>query len=155
MTDTTEFRTSDGTVVRVEVDGVSSSGPYDGDPYEPISRRRTDRTADTADTLRQAVDRVRPAAQDVLDSLRAMPQMPDRVALEFGVKLSAEAGVVLARAASEGHFKILLEWEQQPDARGRDTEPADEAPRPEALHPEALHPEDPRPEDPGAPDAAR
>ncbi|MFF3751721.1 CU044_2847 family protein [Streptomyces sp. NPDC002018] len=84
MTDTTEFQTSDGTVVRAEVDDASSSAPYDGDPYEPIARQRAARTVDTADTLRQAVDRVRPAAQDVLDSLRAMPQAPDRVSLEFG-----------------------------------------------------------------------
>ncbi|MEU9339190.1 CU044_2847 family protein [Streptomyces sp. NPDC048290] len=120
MTDTTNFQASDGTVVWAEVDDAP-----DRDPYEPIARPRPDRAADTAETLRQAVDRVRPAAQDVLDSLRAMPQSPDRVAMEFGVKLSAEAGVVLARAASEGHFKILLEWERQPDARNRGAEPGD------------------------------
>ncbi|MEV5549163.1 CU044_2847 family protein [Streptomyces sp. NPDC052309] len=119
MADITEFRAGDGTVLRVEVDDAPV--PYDGDVYEPVRRRGQD--ADTTanavgDTLRRAVDRVRPAAQDVLDSLRSMPQAPDRVALEFGVKLSADAGVVLARASTEAHFKVLLEWERQrPEGR--------------------------------------
>lgn len=118
MARTTEFKASDGTLLRVEVDGAPP--PYDGDAYEPVRRRTGAEAADAATgTLREAVDRVRPAAQDVLDSLRAMPQAPDRVALEFGVKLSADAGVVLARASSEAHFKVLLEWERQPRERER------------------------------------
>ncbi|MFJ4323222.1 CU044_2847 family protein [Streptomyces tricolor] len=83
-----------------------------------------------ADTLRQAVDRVRPPVQDVLASLRAMPQAPDRVCLESGVKLSADPGVVLARAATEAHFKVALEWERRPGGPGRDG--ADDQPDPDA-----------------------
>lgn len=113
---TREFRASDGSVLRVEVDGPA---PPAGDAYEPVRRRRGDTTGAAADTLRQAVDRVRPAVQDVVASLRSMPQAPDRVCLEFGVKLSADAGVVLARAATEAHFKVALEWERQPGGTGR------------------------------------
>ncbi|GCB46581.1 CU044_2847 family protein [Streptomyces sp. NL15-2K] len=127
MADITEFKASDGTVLRVEVDGPPA--PYDGGAYEPVRRRREGGTAAVADSLRQAVDRVRPAAQDVLNSLRAMPEAPDRVALEFGVKLSADAGVVLARASSEAHFKVLLEWERRPG--GADLADADDRPSPD------------------------
>jgi hypothetical protein len=126
MAEVTEFRASDGSVLRVEVDG---SEPARGDAYEPVRRRRGDAAGAAADTLRQAVDRVRPAVQDVLASLRAMPQAPDRVLLEFGVKLSADAGVVLARAATEAHFKVALEWERQPGGTGRDD--ADDATGPD------------------------
>ncbi|MFF9114431.1 CU044_2847 family protein [Streptomyces massasporeus] len=118
MAETTEFRASDGTVLRVEVDGPPP--PYGADAHEPVRRRRRPETAEGATgTLREAVDHVRPAAQDVLDSLRAMPQAPDRVTLEFGVKLGADAGVVLARVSSEAHFKVLMEWERQPRERER------------------------------------
>ncbi|GGV87935.1 hypothetical protein GCM10010294_70270 [Streptomyces griseoloalbus] len=129
MAETTEFTASDGTVVRVEVDGPAP--PYGADAHEPVRRRGRPETAQTAaGTLREAVDRIRPAARDVLDSLRAMPQAPDRVTLEFGVKLAADAGVVLARASSEAHFKVLMEWERQPRERARAPE-EDEAPVPE------------------------
>ncbi|MFE1249215.1 CU044_2847 family protein [Streptomyces sp. NPDC058766] len=132
MAETTEFRASDGTVLRVEVDGPPP--PLGADAHEPVSRRRS-ATAETATgTLREAVDRVRPAAQDVLDSLRAMPQAPDRVTLEFGVKLAADAGVVLARASSEAHFKVLMEWEREPRERERGPDEEDDgAPAPETA----------------------
>ncbi|MFF3751720.1 hypothetical protein ACFYYH_14860 [Streptomyces sp. NPDC002018] len=64
------------------------------------------------------------------------------------MKLSAEAGVVLARAASEGHFKVLLEWERQPGGRGRDTELADGA----AVRAEDLGAPDTDAQDTGPPD---
>jgi hypothetical protein len=35
---------------------------------------------------------------------------PDTVKIEFGVKLTAEAGVVIAKAATEANFKLSLEW---------------------------------------------
>ncbi|MEU3527381.1 CU044_2847 family protein [Streptomyces sp. NPDC038707] len=127
MARTTEFRVSDGSVLRVEVDGPA---PPDSDAYEPVRRRPGNAASAAADTLRQAVDRVRPAVQDVLASLRTMPQAPDRVCLEFGVKLSADAGVVLARAATEAHFKVALEWERRPGGDGRDD--ADDGPDPGA-----------------------
>ncbi|GGW59264.1 hypothetical protein GCM10010503_40560 [Streptomyces lucensis JCM 4490] len=122
---------SDGSVLRVEVDEADGLPPH-GDAYEPVSRRRGNAPAAAADTLRQAVDRVRPAVQDVLASLRAMPETPDRVCLEFGVKLSADAGIVLARAATEAHFKVALEWESQSGGTGRadaDDDPAPDSDR--------------------------
>ncbi|MEU0459696.1 CU044_2847 family protein, partial [Streptomyces sp. NPDC006129] len=64
-----------------------------------------------ADTLRSAVDRVRPAVSDIVDSLRSMPRRPDRITLEFGVKVTAEAGVVVARTAAEAHFTVGVEWD--------------------------------------------
>jgi len=66
---------------------------------------------DAADTLRNAVDRVRPAVVDIVDSLRGMPRRPDRITLEFGVKVTAEAGVVVAKTAAEAHFAVGVEWE--------------------------------------------
>lgn len=120
MATITTIELDDGSLLRVETGtptGAPTSTPRaPADPYEPIGRPRPAQTvvgaADTAaDTLRDAVDRVRPAVQDVVDSLRAMPRRPDRITLEFGVKVTAEAGVVLARTAAEAHFTVGVEWE--------------------------------------------
>ncbi|RSN13698.1 hypothetical protein DMH25_08775 [Streptomyces sp. WAC 01325] len=73
-----------------------------------------------ADTLRSAVDRVRPAVLDIVDSLRSMPRSPDRITLEFGVKVTAEAGVVVARTAAEAHFTVGVEWDVTDSAGGSD-----------------------------------
>jgi hypothetical protein len=36
------------------------------------------------------------------------------VAVEFGVKMSAETGAVIAKASTEANFKINLSWKKSP-----------------------------------------
>lgn len=38
------------------------------------------------------------------------PARPDELEVTFGVKISAEAGVVFAKLASEGSFQITMRW---------------------------------------------
>ncbi|NNN37956.1 hypothetical protein HLK59_48150 [Streptomyces sp. S3(2020)] len=123
MATITTIELDDGSLLRVETASTSATPAAPpaapaapprapADAYEPIGRPRPAETvAGAADTLRAAVDRVRPAVQDVVESLRAMPRRPDRITLEFGVKVTAEAGVVLARTAAEAHFSVGVEWE--------------------------------------------
>ncbi|AQA09581.1 hypothetical protein GTZ78_09280 [Streptomyces sp. SID8361] len=93
----------DGTAMRVEVDGPEDSG---------IDRvgRVADVVSGSAETLQEALTHIRPALEAVARSVRDMAQQPDTVSVEFGIKLSAEAGVVVAKAASEANFSVRLEW---------------------------------------------
>jgi hypothetical protein len=50
----------------------------------------------------------------VVGHVRDLATPPDKVQLEFGVKLTAEAGVVIAKAATEANFKLSLEWTLDP-----------------------------------------
>ncbi|MFE6521841.1 CU044_2847 family protein [Streptomyces sp. NPDC057794] len=112
MTAITSIRLDDGSLLRVETTAPALPRPVAEDPYEPIRRPRpADDVTGAADTLRSAVDRVRPAVSDIVDSLRSMPRRPDRITLEFGVKVTAEAGVVVARTAAEAHFTVGVEWD--------------------------------------------
>jgi hypothetical protein len=65
---------------------------------------------ESAETLEQALRRVKPAVAAVLGQVRDLATPPDTVKVEFGVKLTAEAGVVIAKATSEANFKLSLEW---------------------------------------------
>ncbi len=59
-------------------------------------------------TFEEAADGIRSIARTVLD--RLVDLGPQAVEVELGVKFSATAGVVLAKAASEGNCKITLKW---------------------------------------------
>jgi hypothetical protein len=63
-----------------------------------------------AGSLGEGLEGVRTFAGEVLASIKNSPQPPDRVAVEFGVTLSAQAGVAIAEVAGEGHLTITLEW---------------------------------------------
>lgn len=91
----------DGSTVLVEV--------ADDTGIERVGRADTV-VREASETLQEALARVRPAATAVLRSVREMTQPPDTVKLEFGVKLTAEAGVVVARTSGEANFKITVEW---------------------------------------------
>jgi hypothetical protein len=57
-----------------------------------------------------ALDRVRWAADGLLERLTSLTRSPDEVEIEFGVKLNAETGAVIAKAATEANFRINLKW---------------------------------------------
>jgi hypothetical protein len=62
------------------------------------------------ESFESALDRVRWAAEGLLARLTSLASPPDEVAIEFGVKLNAETGAVIAKAATEANFKINLKW---------------------------------------------
>ena len=64
-------------------------------------------------SVEQILDQTKPALRSVVRTLAAMG--PHQVAVEFGVMLSAEIGVVIAKGASEAHFNVTCTW-RRPDA---------------------------------------
>jgi len=129
-----EFRTEDG--VRVVVEGVE-----DEDGARLVSRG--DGPTRAARTFEDSLDGVRAAAASALRVFRDGSLRPDAVELEFGVKLSAEAGAVIAKGSAEGHLVVRLSWSPEPS-------PTRTGPRPPATRTEPL----PSPTRPEAPDAA-
>ncbi|HZN18538.1 MAG TPA: CU044_2847 family protein [Micromonosporaceae bacterium] len=61
-------------------------------------------------SLEQALDQLRPAVTAVRDRLAAMA--PDEIAVEFGIVLGAETGVVVAKGTTQVHFTVSLTWRQ-------------------------------------------
>jgi NTP-dependent ternary system trypsin peptidase co-occuring protein len=109
-----EFRTDDGTVVVVETADPTTGtrlvsrgeGPGNGPGNGTADR--------TVHTFESALGSVRSAAQSALRVFREGALRPDSVELEFGVKLSAEAGAVIAKGAAEGHLLVKLSWSPRP-----------------------------------------
>ncbi|MGW7794035.1 CU044_2847 family protein [Streptomyces bangladeshensis] len=104
-----EFRTEDGALVVVEGAGTTRSGA------RLVSRG--DGPAQAARTFEGALDGVRAAATAALRVFRDGSLRPDAVEIEFGVRLSAEAGAVIAKGSAEGHLLVKLSWApgQQPE----------------------------------------
>ncbi|MFI7497583.1 CU044_2847 family protein [Streptomyces sp. NPDC049687] len=97
-----EFKTDDGAVVAVEA----------AEPVRPGSRlvARGDGTVQAARTFEGALEGVRAAAESALRVFRDGSLRPDGVEIEFGVKLSAETGAIIAKGTAEGHLVVKLTW---------------------------------------------
>jgi DNA-directed RNA polymerase specialized sigma24 family protein len=103
----TEFQLQTGGKVIVEVD-------------EPLPEGRAVQVSRSGDlvqkakqTLDEAITNLKPAAEVVLQRLRSLDLKPDEIAIEFGIKLSAEAGAFIASASSEANFQISMKWSKE------------------------------------------
>ncbi|WP_371655338.1 MULTISPECIES: CU044_2847 family protein [unclassified Streptomyces] len=113
-----EFKTDDGAQVVVEVERHASGAK--------LVRRGDNSVSEAARTFDSALEGIRAAAESALHVFRDGRLKPDAVELEFGVKLTAEAGAVIAKTAVEGHLLVKLSW--SPGPGGTPTAPPTTAP---------------------------
>ena len=68
----------------------------------------------SAQALDKAMSTIRQMGHRVTETVKSInvADRPDKVALEFGLKLDAEAGAYIAKASTEASFKVTLTWEQ-------------------------------------------
>ena len=98
-----EFPLGDGTNILVEVDeperkGIVRAG-RGGEIVEKIQY-----------SFGEALNSIKPAAETIITKLRDLTLAPDKIEVEFGLKLSAEAGAFFASASTEANFVITLSW---------------------------------------------
>lgn len=95
--------TEAGPSLIVEVDEESLGGSV------PVGRA-DQVVAEAGKTLEAAVREIVPSAQALLDQLKAV-ETPKTIEISFGLKISVEAGAIIAKTAGEANFGIKLTWE--------------------------------------------
>ncbi|MGW0991958.1 CU044_2847 family protein [Streptomyces sp. NPDC002523] len=105
-----EFTTEDGAVVTVEATDATGGTRL-------VSNAQGGPAAQVARTFEATLDGVRAATLSALRVFRDGTLRPDSVELEFGVKLTAEAGAIIAKGAGEGQLVVRLAWTSQRPAQ--------------------------------------
>ena len=57
-----------------------------------------------------ALERLQPLAQALIARLRDLAERPDGIGVEFGLKMSMDAGLVVAHTSGEANFRVTLQW---------------------------------------------
>lgn len=125
MPDLIRFPLDEQSAVLVELDSiVDAETDPDRPEIGPVSRSG-DVIRSATTSFDDALTHVRKAAAIALAKFSDMDVGPNAVEVEFGVKLNAEAGAVIARTGMEGHLKVKLTWggtqhaaEREPDEDG-------------------------------------
>jgi hypothetical protein len=100
----------DGEVFVVELSDEQGSGV--------IRASRGDELFETsADTFESGMARVQRVAATMLARLADLPRSPDHVRAEFGLRVTAEAGLVVAKGSGDAHIKLELEWSRPEGGR--------------------------------------
>jgi hypothetical protein len=107
-----EFPLEGGGSVVVDVDGPAVA--YGETVRGDVTRGRVDEVvARTGETFEAAFERIQPAATAAIRSLRTLADRPQEVEIEFGIKISAEVGAVIAHTAAEANFRVTLRWKPE------------------------------------------
>lgn len=64
-------------------------------------------------TFEAALENVRPIANTIIAKLKNLTIIPDQIQVEFGLKLTAQAGAILASASGEANLKVALTWKRE------------------------------------------
>jgi len=110
-----EFELSDGATIVVEV--------AEDEPGIERAARIDDVVAKAGASLENTLDQVLAVANVALVKLRKLTEQPEQIEVEFGIRLNAEAGAVIARTQAEGHLQVKMIWARPatiPGAAGRE-----------------------------------
>jgi NTP-dependent ternary system trypsin peptidase co-occuring protein len=101
MAELLRYEVDEITTIAVEVDddrpGFESASPRD------IPARAAEKFSDILASGRRA-------AEIAFEQFRDMAVKPDEIGMEIGLKITAEAGAVIAKTSSEGHIVLKLVW---------------------------------------------
>jgi hypothetical protein len=94
-----------------------------GPGLKQVSLSPADLVEKSAQALERAMSVIRQMARRVSALHDELPQEFTQVELEFGVKLDAEAGALLAKASGEASINVTLTW-KRPESRQAASKPA-------------------------------
>jgi len=101
----------DGTQITIEVDEPGSQGVTRGG-------RGFNVVEEAKQKFEDALRQIKPATVAIIKTLRELSDSPDEASVEFGVKLNANSGVILASAGVEANFVFKLTWKRpSPEAK--------------------------------------
>lgn len=105
-----ETQTKNGQTIRIEVDEAArlGAGFARQSPSPDVSNEVNQ------DAYNQMLTAIRSCADGVMDTLQDMESLPSTAAVEFAVKVDAEAGAMISKSRETGQFRVSLSW-KQPD----------------------------------------
>jgi NTP-dependent ternary system trypsin peptidase co-occuring protein len=99
-----QFPLENGESIVVEVDEVETQGGV------VRATRPGEIAVKATETFESALETIKPAAGTIIAKLRSLLEPPDKIDVEFGIKLSADAKAYIASAGVEANYKVTLTW---------------------------------------------
>ena len=101
-----QYELADGGRILVETDEIPD------DVYRRVSAGIGEASRLTR-SFSEALDAVRPAADELLRKLSSLDARPGKVEIEFGLKFSGKVGAFIASTTADANFQITLSWERK------------------------------------------
>ena len=77
---------------------------------QPVSRTPEELAAKSAEAMDQAMVAIHAMAQRVRKTTEGLASRPDSLQVQFGIKLTAEAGAIVSKVSGEAALQVTLAW---------------------------------------------
>lgn len=104
------FTTDYGDVL-IEVDDNATPKGYVPKGAVPISRSGGQVAAEAVGSLGTAMGSLKAYVATLQDVVGSLAVVPKEITIELGIKVTADAGIVIAKAGTEGSLTVTLTWE--------------------------------------------
>jgi hypothetical protein len=99
-----EYKLDQGGSILIEVEEMESEKVR-----TPVSRS-SGVPEEATKEFEKALDDIRPVADIIIQKLNNLSSKPDSVGVEFGIKMNAQTGAIIAATGVEANFKVTLSW---------------------------------------------
>lgn len=110
MVEMRKMKLKSGTEIWVEVEETPAA-PTAGEMTPAAKRGKRDEEA--VGSFAKALSTIEEVAEEMQAALSRMPQRPDEVTLELGVKFTTEMGIIIAKGGLDTSLKLTLGWKTQ------------------------------------------
>lgn len=101
-----QFFLNDGTPFLVEIDEPESG------VVERVALDTGQIVIEAKQSFEEALEKIKPLASTVISKFRGLKTPADEVEVKFGLKLSADAGIIISSIGGEVNFEVTLKWTQ-------------------------------------------
>ncbi len=108
MTNYIESKTTDGTLIRIEVESQ----------LKGVGFGRQTAFTDTAseitqDVYEQTLQTIQTCANGMIDTLQNLKTRPSAASIDFAIKIDAGVGAMIAKSINGAQFKVTLSWKEK------------------------------------------
>lgn len=95
-------------IVLVEIDGLDEKGGI-----SPAGRDEANILKKAAINFEEALDKIRPVTEKIIQKFGNLNQDQSTVEVEFGLKMNADSRAIIVSAGVEANFKITITWDKK------------------------------------------
>jgi hypothetical protein len=102
-----QFELSDGSTVLMEV-----AVPENTAAIERVGLSTGTVVLKAKQKFEESLDEVRPVAAAIVNKFKNLQVPADEIEVKFGLKFTADAGMIFSKVGGEVNFEITLKWSQ-------------------------------------------
>jgi hypothetical protein len=101
-----KFPLEDGSFIMVETEEPEPAGGI------VKAGRSGEILGEASQTFESTLQTLQPVSSALIEKLRGAANPPNEIKVEFEIKLSAAAGLVISKIGGEANFKVTLDWKR-------------------------------------------